>query len=433
MRKSSRILSMFMSFVLVFTMLYGMNVNAAAKSKLNKTKVTIKVGQTVKLKVKSNKKKVKWSSKNKKVATVSKAGKVKGKKQGKTYIIAKVGKKKYKCRVIVKKNIVNPVPTTKPVEATKPVETTKPNVPGETTKPEVPTTTPSKPDSSASDFGFNTSGSGVTINKYYGKSATVVIPAEIAGKKVTAISEAAFQEGDDSAVRITSVVIPETVTSIGRLGFANCKYLKTLEIKGNGLKTIGGQAFDQCVALGDVKLPSSVQSIGEYAFAGCQTMTIINIPASIASIGGGPFSGCTNLQNIIIDEGAKILPSFAYRTSLKSIVLPTSITKIDASQFSGCSGLEKAEIKGAVKTITSEAFCDCTSLREVILSEEVEVIDEYAFYGCTSLETIRIPASVTNIASSAFEECTALKTIEGVKGSYAETFANNNGLTFVEK
>ncbi|MCI9127681.1 MAG: leucine-rich repeat protein, partial [Eubacterium sp.] len=60
-------------------------------------------------------------------------------------------------------------------------------------------------------------------------------------------------------------------------------------------------------------------------------------------------------------------------------------------------------------------------------------IDGYAFGSCTSLEEIAIPASVTNIAANAFEECTALKTIKGTKGSYAETFAKNNGFTFVEK
>lgn len=286
MRKTSKFLSMFMSIVLILTMLTGMNTNAAVKNKLNKTKVTIRVGQTVKLKVKKNKKKVKWSSKNKKVATVTKKGKVKGKKEGKTYIIAKVGKKKYRCRIIVKKKkSVKPVETTKSVETTKPDETTKPNVPEQTTKPEVPTTEPSKPEPSMNDFGYSSSGSTVTINQYKGKSATVVIPAEIAGKKVVSISEAAFQESDYSAVRITSVVIPETVVRIERLGFANCKFLKSIEIKGNGLKSIGNQAFDQCSSLQSVKLPGTVQTIGEFAFAGCSAMSSINVPADLVSVG----------------------------------------------------------------------------------------------------------------------------------------------------
>ncbi len=102
MRNAKRVLSV----ALALTLAVSMPVSADAakkKPKLNKTKVTLKVGKTVKLKVKNNKKKVKWSSSKKKVATV-KNGKVKAKKVGKTVITAKVGKKKLTCKVTVKKN-----------------------------------------------------------------------------------------------------------------------------------------------------------------------------------------------------------------------------------------------------------------------------------------------------------------------------------------
>lgn len=75
----------------------------AAKVKLNKKSISLQVGKTYKLKVKGTKKKAKWSSNKKKVATVSKKGVVKGKKAGKAKITAKVGKKKYVCKVTVKK------------------------------------------------------------------------------------------------------------------------------------------------------------------------------------------------------------------------------------------------------------------------------------------------------------------------------------------
>lgn len=74
---------------------------AQAKTRLNKTKLTISVGQKVTLKVKGSRKKAKWSSSNKKVATVSRKGKVRAKKAGKTTITAKVGKKKYRCKITV--------------------------------------------------------------------------------------------------------------------------------------------------------------------------------------------------------------------------------------------------------------------------------------------------------------------------------------------
>ena len=93
-----------------------------AKVKLNKTRLTLRVGKTYKLKLKNNKKKIKWSSSKKKVATVSKKGKVKAKKAGTARITAKVGKKKYVCKVTVK----NKKKTTKTTTTKKPTVTKAP-------------------------------------------------------------------------------------------------------------------------------------------------------------------------------------------------------------------------------------------------------------------------------------------------------------------
>ncbi len=143
------------AIVLVIVLAFSVtpdSVFAAKKAKISKTKATIYVGKTIKLKVKNNKKKVKWSTSNKKVAKVNKKGKVKGIKAGKATITAKVGKKAYKCKIKVKKkrnkksNIKKPV--IKPAESettveptTKTEETTTPEV---TTKPEQPTIDESK-------------------------------------------------------------------------------------------------------------------------------------------------------------------------------------------------------------------------------------------------------------------------------------------------
>ena len=129
MKTTKKLLALIFAVVLSFSMLPTTNINAASKVKLSKTKTTIYVGKTVTLKLKNNKKKVKWTTSNKKIATVSKKGKVKGKKAGKVTITAKVRKKKYKCKITVKKK-QTPKPTIKPTEqpTTKPTETptTKP-------------------------------------------------------------------------------------------------------------------------------------------------------------------------------------------------------------------------------------------------------------------------------------------------------------------
>ena len=149
MRKS-KFMAILLTLVLTLSMANGLVFNVSAASpKLNKKKVTITVGKTVKLKVKKNKakKKVKWKSANKKIVKVTKKGKIKGIKPGKTVVTAKVGKKKLKCKVkvVAKKQTTKPtVKPTVPATTKAPVQTTQAPVttkaPVQTTKAPVTTT-----------------------------------------------------------------------------------------------------------------------------------------------------------------------------------------------------------------------------------------------------------------------------------------------------
>ena len=175
MNKMKRILTVVLTLALLITMMPSnlTGVNAKTVTKLSSKKIVLQVGKTKKLKVKNKPVgvKVTWKSSKKKVATVSKKGKVKAKKAGKTTITAKVGKKKYKCRVIVRnktnnvsqnvtkpandnQNVTNKVTVTKAEGTTvRPITTTKPEGttvrPITTTKPEGTTvrpTTTTKPE-----------------------------------------------------------------------------------------------------------------------------------------------------------------------------------------------------------------------------------------------------------------------------------------------
>ena len=104
MKGAKKVIAFLLVVVLTITLIPTLQASAASKMKLNKTKVTMYVGKTIKLKVKNKQnKKVKWSSTNKKVAKVTQKGKVTAKKKGKATIIAKVGNKKLKCKIVVKK------------------------------------------------------------------------------------------------------------------------------------------------------------------------------------------------------------------------------------------------------------------------------------------------------------------------------------------
>lgn len=101
MNKSKKVLTIVLAFIMVLS-LVPIQVDAAKKVKLNKSKLSLNVGKSYTLKLKNNKRKVKWSSSKKKIATVTKKGKVTAKKTGNCNITAKVGKKKYVCKVTVK-------------------------------------------------------------------------------------------------------------------------------------------------------------------------------------------------------------------------------------------------------------------------------------------------------------------------------------------
>ena len=107
MKRNRKIMSALLAMTVFATSVFATPMDAqAASMKLNKTKATIKVGESVTLKVKNKKKKVKWSSNKKSVATVTSKGKVTGKKAGTAKITAKVGTKKLNCTVTVKKKTV---------------------------------------------------------------------------------------------------------------------------------------------------------------------------------------------------------------------------------------------------------------------------------------------------------------------------------------
>ena len=146
MNKMKRILTVVLTLALIVTMMPMnlTNVNARTTTRLSSKKIVLQVGKTKKLKVKNKPAGVKvvWKSSKKKVATVSKKGKVKAKKPGKTTITAKVGKKKYKCKVVVKRN--NSIKVTKPSDNNNSVinQVTAKSEPSQivTTKAEVKTT-----------------------------------------------------------------------------------------------------------------------------------------------------------------------------------------------------------------------------------------------------------------------------------------------------
>lgn len=100
---------------------------------------------------------------------------------------------------------------------------------------------------------------------------------------------------------LTNVVIPDSVTSVGRSAFGNCSNLRNVTI-GNGVTVIAGLMFQDCSSLTSVTIGNSVETIGVQAFENCTSLTSITIPDSVTSIWGGAFHGCSSLTSVTFEN-----------------------------------------------------------------------------------------------------------------------------------
>ena len=205
---------------------------------------------------------------------------------------------------------------------------------------------------------------------------------------------------------ITSILIPSTVTSIGKSAFECCSSLESITLPFVGAKSDGTGSISFWYIFGDV--PTSLKkvvitggaSIDESAFYKCSSLTEITIPSTVTSIGDWAFASCSNLQTVTF-EGDSQLQS------------------IGEHAFYGCSSLQEITIPENVKSIGKCAFQKCIDLVTVdwnanncmSVGRNYDQGNYTTFFGCTSLATINIGANVTSIPASVFLFCDNLQNV----------------------
>ena len=251
------------------------------------------------------------------------------------------------------------------------------------------------------------------------------------GNSVTSIGDYAFWY----CSKLTSITIPNSVTSIGASAFSNCSKLTSITIP-NSVTSIGSSAFSSCSGLTSVSIGNSVTSIGASAFMNCSGLTSVTIPNSVTSIGSYAFSYCSGLTSVTIGNSVTSIGASAFSScsGLTSVTIPNSVTSIGASAFSQCSGLTSVTIGNSVTSIGSNAFSSCSGLTAVTIGNSVTSIGSNAFSSCSGLTSVTIPNSVKNIGDYAFYSCSGLTSVtipNSVTSIGDATFSGCSGLTSV--
>lgn len=325
---------------------------------------------------------------------------------------------------------------------------------------------------SADEFEYTATESGLRIDRYIGQSEMIVIPTRIDGLDVTEIAEEAFH----SQSNVRSIYVPDSVKFIGKGAFGECSSLQLIRLPfigdggekthvglvfgadrydenavniptslemiiiGEGEKTvsdrafygvksieavvlmgvesIGKFAFYECDQLCYISLPNTLESIGDYAFSSCAALAKTELPESVKSVGFGAFYLCKSMCDMtlsVIGDGkdnTHIGYMFGAKTSdWNEDFVPVSLRRV--TLLDTCTRIE------------NKAFANCNSIVEINFSDTLEFIGIRSFVNCRSIAKIDCPATLKTISGDAFFGCdnmTSLKVTGGKTEIHTQAF-----------
>ena len=325
------------------------------------------------------------------------------------------------------------------------------------------------------DYLFYKDSSNYYLIAYRGNVTNLILPSDINGE-LYEISDHAFM----NCSSLTSIEIPEGVTSIGDSAFSGCSSLTSIEIPA-GVTSIGDSAFYRCSSLTSITIPEGVTSIGEGAFFECESLTSITIPDSVTEIGEDTFSYCKSLTSITIPEGVTNIGNNAFKHCYKLVEI-YNLSSLFISKGDSENGLigryakvihlrldKKShlrqindflyikddnnkyhlidyygketnivlpkEIEGHTYELDNCAFQACNILKNIIIPNEVITIKQGAFFECKNLESVVLSSEITELREGLFYNCNKLTSIEipeGVMSIERDTFYGCKNLLNIE-
>ena len=196
--------------------------------------------------------------------------------------------------------------------------------------------------------------------------------------------------------------------------------IRTLTV-GEGVTSIGDNAFSLVRGLRAVSLPDGLTRIGASAFEGCSALTAVYLPDTVAEIGSSAFESCVSLRQINIPQNVKVIreETFCYCQSMKQITIPEGVTDILSGAFAQCYGLTSVHIPKSVANIEEKAFNDCRGITAfttdgestaymadgagALLTKDGKTLLQFPI--ANPVDTYTVASTVTYIGEEAFGEC----------------------------
>ena len=283
--------------------------------------------------------------------------------------------------------------------------------------------------------------------------------------QLATLEEFAFTD----CLSLASVTLNDGLKTIEAGAFRNCKALNSIVIPDSVSKLVGDEVsyykdgiFAECNSLKTAVIGDGVIEIPEDLFYSCDNLSRVDIKGDVTNIRRLAFQDCVNLQEINLPDSLQTIDYYAFKNckSLKQASIPDQVVYVGEEAYRNCTALGSVRIGNAVTTIYPGAFKDCSLLNNLSFGNSLTNIQKGAFQNCDSLVEVTLPTSLTSLLgedswdhSGSFSYCDNLKkviipenvtridsavfkkspvTIYGIKGSYAQDYANKMGILFEE-
>lgn len=259
------------------------------------------------------------------------------------------------------------------------------------------------------------------------------------------IGDCLFQ-GCDKLMNVVWNVKSYYLNSVDNAPFKGCSQISSFEF-GEDVTMIPNFICNNLRSITDIVIPNSVISIGKDSFKECRGLTKVKLGSSVQSIGETAFCDCQNLESIEFGESLASIGNFAFLRCIKFkiISLPKSLKSVGYSAFEECDNLKEVHIKDlaawcGIHFDNEKANPLChgcylnvngVTIADLVIPNNVEAINDYVFYGCAGLTSITFPVSLKSLGKKAFSRYSNVQNVTWNARNFSNFNSNNTLYNFL--